>query len=313
MRRFIRVLGLSVLTVGICWGVWQSTARAPALAEPQATITIAQPDGVDDVVGNGDDFATTVFGDPWDMSQPTDILALHSMPDSKIEHGVLTYTIGSLSSDVPLLWPGFEGVMDVGRIGVNYPINTDHYRWLSFRIKQPGGCIQIRWHYAKSFDPYAMTGCLSTPTGSWQTYVVDLETVPMGSGSWQGQVVGLYIVSSGTQGAQVQIDWVRLTANNPADNSVLVSWLGLNPEGSTVRFHLDPDGTDCDGPLIHTEWSAPASGSFAWWQPESGGPSPVNVLPGDYYVCAKIGSDVIYSPGRLTINQAPVIQFTQPS
>ena len=54
------------------------------MAEPQATITITQPDGVDDVVGNGDDFATTVLGDPWDMSEYTDIPALHGVPGGTI-------------------------------------------------------------------------------------------------------------------------------------------------------------------------------------------------------------------------------------
>lgn len=313
--RVIRILALSALAVGICWVGWRPDQGIPVLAEPQVTITITQPDGVDDVVGEGDDFATTVFGDPWDMDQSTDIPALHGLPNGTISGGLLYYTVQSNPSEVPLLFYGFVGAMDVGKLGVNYPVNTDHYRWLSFRIWQPEGNIQIRWHHAEAFDPWGITGYLSpSPTDGWHTYVVDLETVSKGRGDWEGQVLGLYIISSAPQGTQVKIDWVRLTADNLISNSQEIAWSGLRPTGGTVDFYLDSDDTGCDGPLIHTESNAQWSGDFTWHKPASGVASPANVTPGDYYVCAKVNDSFAgRSSGMLTVNHAPLVHFTQPS
>ena len=314
-RRTIRFLILSALIV-VSW--WMSRGPDPdisVLAQPQAAITITQPDGVDDVVSEGDDFATTVLGDPWDMSQPTDIPTLHGLPNGTISGGLLSYSVQSNPSEVPLLFCGFVGAMDVGKLGVNYPIDTDHYRWLSFRIWQPAGNIHVRWHHAEAFEPWGITGSLSPgPTDGWYTYIVDLETIPKGRGSWEGQVLGLYIISSAPQGTQVKIDWVRLTADNPVSNDLTIAWSGLRPTGASVDFRLDSDQAGCDGVLIHTQTDAAVSGSFTWQQPASGVASPANVAPGDYYVCARVNSEPAgYSAGPLTVNQAPITRFTQPS
>lgn len=312
--RTIKVLALSAVVISVCWAGSCFDRDKLVLAEPQATITITQPDGVDDVVGEGDDFATTVLGDPWDMDQPTDVLALHGLPNGVINDGLLSYTVQSNPSEVSLLFYGFVDAMNVGKLGSNYPIDADHYRWLSFRIWQPAGNIQIRWHHAKAFEPWGITGYLSpSPTDGWYTYVVDLKTVSKGRGSWEGQVLGLYIISSAPQGTQVKIDWCRLTADNPFDNSQEIAWSGLSPTGNIVNFYLDADHTGCDGPLIHTELNAEGSGSFTWHQSASGVAAPANVAPGDYYVCAKVnGSFAGRSSGQLTVNYTPIIHFIQP-
>jgi len=310
-----QVLTLSALVIASWCAGERLNSGASSLARPQAIITITQPDGVDDVVGEGDDFATTVLGDPWDMNQQTDVLALHGLPGATISNGILRYTSQSSASEVPLLCRGLVGAMDVGKIGVNYPIDTDRYRWLSFRIMQPAGSsIQIRWHYAKSSTPYAVAQHIPVTTSDWHTYVIDLETVPKGNGDgatdWEGQVLGLYIVSFVSPGSQVSIDWVRLTADNPTGNSLSIAWSGLDSAGATVNFYLDSDQTDCDGALIHTEENASARGSFTWQQPSSGVASPSNVAPGDYYVCATVNGELAgYSAGLLTVNRAPVINF----
>ena len=75
-----QVLTLSALVIASWCAGERLNPGASSLAQPQAIITITQPDGVDDVVGEGDDFATTVLGDPWDMSQPTDIPTLMAYP-----------------------------------------------------------------------------------------------------------------------------------------------------------------------------------------------------------------------------------------
>jgi len=317
VTRIIQVLTLSALVVSIGWAGWQLDQNALVMAEPQATITITQPDGVDDVVGNGDDFATTVLGDPWDMSEYTDIPALHGVPGGTISNGVLNYTIPSNPyTHIPLLHPGALGAIDAGiKVGSNYPINTDRYRWLSFRMNQSSsGFFTVRWFYSKDLS-VCNDSTIDIPVSpGWHTYVIDLETVSKSMGAWQGQIMGLFVMTSGSVGATGSIDWARLTADNPTGNSLNLSWSGLSPTGGTVEFYLDSDNTSYDGTLIHTELNAQESGSFTWQQAGSGIASPANVAPGDYYVCAKVnGSEAGYSSRQLTANHTPIANFTQPS
>jgi hypothetical protein len=308
--RTVRILTLIALIIGICGAGWHPDQDESVLAELQATLTITQPDGVDDVVGEGDDFATTVFGDPWDMSQATDVLALHYLSGATFSSGVLSYNVQSSPSDrVGFLFPGMPGAMNVGKIGVNYPIDTNLYRWISFRMMQPAGHVLVAWYYNQELSQGATTGFMPVTPG-WHTYVVDLGS----NADWKGQVLGLYLVSNALAGTQVMIDWVRLTADNPTGNSLDIAWSGLSPIGGTVDFYLDSDDTGCNGPLIHTESNAQASGSFTWQQPANGVASPANVASGDYYVCAmESGSFAGRSAGQLTVNQSPIVHFTQPS
>lgn len=314
--RTIRILALSTLVVSVCWAGWQVDQGTLVLAEPQATITITQPDGLNDVVGNGDDFATTVLGDPWDMSEYTDIPALHGVPGGTISNGVLNYTIPSNPYvHIPLLHPGALRAIDAGiKVGSNYPINTDHYRWLSLRMNQSGGFFTIRWFYDKDLS-VCSNSTINIPFSSgWHTYVIDLETVPKSMGNWQGQIAGLFVMASAPVGTTGSIDWARLTANNPADNDLEIFWSELDQTPSTVEFYLDPDDAGCDGTRIYTELTSQTSGSFTWQQAGDDIASPANVAPGDYYVCAKVnGLEAGYSSGQLTVNHAPVIHFTQPS
>ena len=309
--RVIRILALSALAVGIRWLGCRPDQGVPVLAGPQATITITQPDGVGDVVGEGEDFATTVFGDPWDMDQPTDVLGWHYLSGATFNGGVLSYNVQPAPSDrVGVLFPGMPGALNVGKIGVNYPINTDHYRWVSFRMKQQTGHVVVFWYYNQQLAQFGNSQYVAVPNSDWNTYVIDLGSNP----DWQGQVVGLYITSVNATGTQVMIDWVRLTADNPAGNSLTVAWSDLSPAGGTVEFYVDSDNAGCDGPLIHTEASAQTRGSFNWQQPANDVASPANVAPGDYYVCAKVGGSFAgRSSGMLTVNHAPIVHFAQPS
>jgi hypothetical protein len=313
------VLSIAVI-IAASWMAGHLDEDSIIQADSQATVTITQPDGVDDVVGEGDDYATTVFGDAWDMSESSDILALHIVNGGAINNGLLRYRVpaGDTATYVPVLYPGIGQAEDVGRIGVNFPIDTQRYRWLSFRMYQPAGQYQIRWHFAKDFQQWSSTN-LYPVTQGWHTYVIDLETAPIGvtfggNKGWEGQVVGLDLVSFAAGGTEILLDWVRLTAVNPTPNGLQVAWSSLRPSGSDVEFWLDTDQGGCDGTLIQTVNNAAANGAFTWNKASDGEASPANVEPGQYYVCARTGEGVAgYSSGQLEVNAAPVVRFTQPS
>ncbi|HLF27029.1 MAG TPA: hypothetical protein VJG32_11885 [Anaerolineae bacterium] len=311
----IRTLIAIILVGASSWVSWQLTPDRFVQADTQATITIEQPDGVNDMVGEGDDFATTVLGDPWDMSQSTDVIPVNDYPNASFSGGVFSYNLPtSMFGGVPLLLPAGSQV-DAGKIGIKYPIAASRYRWLSLRMKQPAGTtFQVNWEFDRVYNPDGRTQRITAPTSGWQTYVIDLATYPKGAGNWTGNVVGLYLESFASSGNQISIDWARLTATNPAGNKLQIAWSGLSAPSSTVDFYLDSDTSGCDGTLIYTKTNASASGSFDWVSAGTHQAAPANVAPGAYYVCAKVGgSPAGYSSGRLRVNQAPIVQITQPS
>lgn len=273
------------------------------------------------VVGEGDDFAATVLGDPWDMNEQSDVLPWYDFPNASISSGVFSYNLApTFWAGIPLLLsagtinnPDGSSNINVGKLGVNYPIDTSRYHWLSFRIKQSGGgSVSVLWNYGKPVNYEASTNPINV-TSEWQTYVIDLRTYPKGAGSsWTGQPWGLYLLSNAASGSLVSLDWARLTADNPAGNTVSLSWSGL-AASSRLDFYLDTDNTGCDGVLIHTESSAATSGSFPWGSSAIDMAYPSNFAPGTYYVCAKSGSTTTYSSGTIQINQAPLFRFTSPS
>ncbi len=252
------------------------------------------------------------------MSEQSDVLLWNDFPNASINNGVFSYNLPpSFWAGVPLLLPSGNQV-DVGKIGALYPIDTTRYHWLSFRIKQPAGSsVLALWNFGKTVTDDAYIQGIQVTSSDWQTYVIDLRTYPKGKGTWTGQVLGLHLQSNAPSGSQVSIDWTRLTADNPANNSLNISWSGL---AASADFYLDTDKVGCDGTLITTTVTAP-SGSYSWRQPvKKNDPakdyiaSPSNVAPGNYYVCAKSGSNVLgWSDGQVSINQSPIFRFTKPS
>ncbi len=268
-------------------------------------------------VGEGDDFATTVLNDAWDMNEISDAMPWNDLTNVSVNNGVLSYTYPPQWPGIPLLAPGTQ--VGAGKSGGAFPINANYYHWLSFRIKQPAGSVvKVRWHatIGWQWEPYGATAWIPVATSDWQTYVIDLKTTPIGEGTatWTGQLFGLYLDSYAPDGSQISLDWARLTANNPSTNKLTISWAGLSPVGGTADFYLDTASSGCGGTLIHTESSAQASGSFAWGNSSGDKAAPANFAPGTYYVCAKVnGGSSVYSPGQLTIKPAPVFRITKPS
>ncbi len=321
MKRVIQILTSSALIISACLVRWHFGHNASTLAETEVIITIEQPNGGANTVGNGDDFATTVLGDPWDMSEPSDLLGRHHLPDATISNGELSLTAEDDRSLIKVLFPGKEGMVDVGNVGMNYPIDTSVYRWLSFRMYHPAADFKIKWFYGRYGDndrPWAETEKMAATAG-WHTYVIDLESAPIkntsgGATGWEGMVPALDILSLAPTGSQVKIDWVRLTADNPTDNALDISWSGLRPVPDNLKFHLDTDTAGCDGPPIYSEGNLSTSGYFRWQQSGDGIASPANVAHGDYYVCARTDGTIAgYSSDQLTVNRSPIIHFTQPS
>ena len=287
----------------------------PSQATPQASITF--PSG--STVGGGDDFATVVLRDPWDMNESSDVWEINNISNVAFSGGIMSFRTATADPYFWVLHQGYGSAQNIGKTGVADPIDASKYRFFSFRMySSVAGLANIYWFYDPIYSKYAWSNWISIQTG-WHVYTVDLLNYVGGNyggaTGWSGTVTGLRLNPIKTAGVDMQLDWVRLT---PLDTTHMLplGWSGVS--GSSLGLYLDEDTSGCDGPQIASISSPSSSGTFTWGA-ALGGPSglpyplPVNIAPGNYYVCGKYGSSTVYSSGTLTVKGTPMLWVTHPS
>jgi hypothetical protein len=228
----------------------------PCVAQYTApTITVTEPDGVSDKVTAADDYAEKVLQDPWDMAQETDV---HYFIDEFRDSGFTTsngdavFTGVSLptpqtgdpevTSDcsIVILHPGSVSALNVGRKGINYPINASSYRYLSFRMYVSEKTqTQLLWYNNLLHTPPEAGDITAsdffTVYEGWRVYTVDLATLPLLTGpAWGGTIYGLRIDPTNEKDVRVTIDWVRLHSAVTSSNVKTVRWNHSDPNGRAV-------------------------------------------------------------------------------
>ena len=109
---------------------------------------------------------------------------------------------------------------DTTRYGQNKPIDTQKFRYLSFRMfSEQASDVQIRWN--KSNGGFFITQPIATIAG-WNTYTIDVPAQPRSDGevsaTWgNGSNVGMRIDPARNKiGISIKFDWIQLT-NTPCD------------------------------------------------------------------------------------------------
>ncbi|MCJ7668227.1 MAG: hypothetical protein MUP04_08120 [Anaerolineae bacterium] len=317
-------------------GLLLLSRRPLSFARPSVApaITITQPDGILDVVGEGEDFATTVLGAPWEMNSspypdfPT-VMGSFDRGSFSVSGGIwdaytLNYDPGVMIHPIGLAQP-------VMKDGSRFPIEASKYRLLSFRMYSSQGytpgsgyVAYVYWFYEPTWpgSKKAWTGLIKVSPG-WKTYVIDLETYTLGgteggATGWDGLVKGLRIdpVAQGSN-VNIKFDWIRLTTDTFP--TFTITWSATDT--SIVELFIDDNNSGCDGTAISGDLSA-GSGSFDWGAsllPYGDNllyPLPSSVEPGQYYVYATLDHNYAtcyHSSGPLTINQAPMVEIARPS
>jgi len=267
--------------------------------------SVTQPDGVGDTLPEGDDFATTVLGDPWDMAGITDtyneqtknINSTAGTNRMKAEDGLVT---GTSSSDDPalfLIYPGFEnvGIDSIGTYGVNTPIDTSKYKRLTFRMYLSAVAASDRgtvawyrdsWLGASGHD-WGLSNFFTLEPG-WHIYSLDLSTIgrQQGTINWSGQIQGLRLDPTSANGIDIKIDWVRLTPNTTVvERATDITNYQIQFTGTgTAALYSDTDTNPDNGFYSVIDKNVDLStGSYSW---ETIG------MPGaDYQIAAQSGSD----------------------
>jgi hypothetical protein len=287
---------------------------APAMQA--CALAVTQPT-VSTIVAAGDDYATQVLGQAWDMSDPVDI-------DTQESCGVNSQAFGSglfsgiTSAADANIYPLFEGYLSSINLsrGANFPIDTSHYRYLTMKIKatQPAGSMEFsRIVFFQVNGTYGLGVYHTLPNNAWFTFTNDMLTQIDGTSPHQWtdfpQVTGIRIdpatpspVPSPFVGSQFSLDWVRLTAPATVAQTTAVQWTDSGYSGTYLIAAIDAGGTG-------TSYTLAASVSGTSYQADTS-----FLAPGQYQirVTRTIGGTAANSATFL-INSPPQITISAPS
>jgi hypothetical protein len=309
-RKMILVSFVFVATSS--WTINDATA---SFKSAPATLSIITPGSPGIVLPEIDEFATTVLGDPWDMNGSNDLAFFRmGFNNATFMNGTFSGQMQAADGGVAirLLIAGAHNheAIRIGRNGYNYPIDANHYRYLTFRMFSGNPYLSssfVQWFYDDTQTTGGRSQFFSVPANSWTTYVIDLQNAEP-AGSWAGIVRELFIHPMGGEGvlgAYVALDWVRLTAFDPRTaRPVTIQWTA-DEDGGTVALFASLDGkVDADDILIASGLSDDG-GTYTFQ---------TGVLPaGTYYIAARNNVDTVWSAGPITINAPPQTTLIKPS
>ena len=201
-------------------------------------------------VAPANDFATRAFQDPWDMNERTDLGWWVNSVDGPnngfnqpvtFSGGVFSGVTANADPSIFLLESGSPFAAQVGKIGLNYPIDADTYKIIAFRMSvTTPSAVQFYWNRDTIYDTtttQAGTGGTTQTTPGYRIYLYDLSTLPtqnIGANgfTWGGTVKSLRMDPTVADPAMtgpesIALDWVRLLPITPSLCKT-VNWTGGN-------------------------------------------------------------------------------------
>lgn len=311
-----RPVGLSSVFVMMLLvaSLWPVTGSAHQLtgqdAMPAAQVT---------TLPEGNDFATRVLGDPWDMTEFTDISQslnnagrTNLLNNIQVNNGIFSASSTNLNNaQFYALFPGYEFTLRIGKVGEQYPIPSSyHCLYLRMNVNSPSAddgwyvaWLNLKQNLSDGGDqsqgmPLQPNDGL--PSGSWRIYSADLNTIPSWYGHpWSSQALwkGLSIHPTSKPNTAFAVDWIRLTDCQPVNYAITWNtvpgqtrlWAGIGAQQKDI--------------LISSVKSS--SSSYTW--------DVQGIAPGTYYIGIEANGTMAWLPDYLVIQQAPTAQFMRPS
>lgn len=220
-------------------------SRGPLTVNKAPLIQILQPTPL-----TGEDYATSVVANPWDMDSSTDATP-HNATNVNFTGGIFT---ASATNGDPAI-----------HLNVTSPIDTSKYHWLSYsmRLPQTGSGVwnvsRILWQRNDSSPWQTADDVISWYDNgngytTWYTYTVDLHRVvlePTATDGWTGEQTVLRIDPHETPIPPFfSIDWVKLTADDTADTSFEIRWVVRDSDIVITTLYYDLDTTWGNGEIF---------------------------------------------------------------
>ena len=261
----------------------------------------------------GNDFATQVLGDPWDMNEFSDIGTYLNnsnqtiyLKDVSVINSVFSATSATDDPQFTLLFPGYLGAIPVGKVGANYPIDSSKYKclYLAMDVRSPKlDYYEVYW-FADNYLNGTIWGTTPVPVSKdygWNLYSINLADSNNRYGgntrwsnypSWQGLRIDPSVHSS-----SFSIDWVRLTDCQPVNFQI-----SNLPSNTPLSLYLETGNKE-----IRISETVQTSSGFYTFDLQG-------IAAGSYtYKLRSEGSSSIFASGQVEINQSPIATFINPS
>lgn len=182
-------------------------------------------------VAEGDDHATVVLGDAWEMGNREDVFPLlwtHNLSSAGVSGGVMT---GVARDTDPHFWLQFprlpSSILPANTRQIS--IDADRYTRLSVMLWLPESVVpgassgRLVWHHggdtSAEFDAAYSVSSLFAVYPGWHLYDFDLSTLGVASGrAWSGTIGGLRIDPCVGCNISFKIDWARLYGHQGSDH-----------------------------------------------------------------------------------------------
>lgn len=292
-------------------------APAPIEVNHPPTLTILQPDEL-----GGEDFASSVLQDPWNMDTLTDIGFKANQQNARF---LLNNNVNSQQGDYYEA-TSINNDFDPYQLSLNTTdsakmADTSRYKNLTFRIliARPqdinlGSVFRLVWHSDQEpQDRYFNSDDIISFDG-WNTYAMDMTKVkleveqhPPGSypaNPWYGKINILRVDSHEfSTPTAFYYDWIRLTADDEANQKFAftfdVSDLDHPLSQVSVSFYLNSVKSTVGGTLLGTV-SGDSARTLVW--------DASSTPDGSYYVFAEVNDGINsyrrLASGRLVIDKA---------
>ena len=286
-------------------------------APSSALVTVTSPSSASPRFPAGPDYATDVLADAWDMSNPEDI-----SPDPDERAGWATFgfnngTVGGKTnlvfgqfsdSSITFLGRGYIGVINPGRTGQRYPIDSTVYKKVAWKMYSgvAGQLPKVRWFQNPRGGPDQLgaTFAAQETIVGYRIFMPDNVNAPFAQpttySKWDAApIMGFQLGPNGTvSGHDVFYDWVRITRSDddPLSVKMMVTWT------STTGGNGNLEITDTSGAVLNIATGQPSQYNFNY-----------GVLPpGQYSLRVLVGNDVS-APVSFRINNPPLARITEPN
>ena len=301
-------------------GSYTLTVTKPGGLSGTAAFTINHPPTIqvtDPSPTTGEDYATKVLGNSWNMSDPGDLQITGSEHTTAVSFSGGQATATNTTNDPNVT------------LNRTVAIDTTKYRYLTYRFQvdgafglddAAGSVARILWGAQQSLS--AANSTTSKDILVWpgmNAYTVDLASLSAaadgglvdssGDEPWMAspKVSLRFDPHEGTTARTFHIDDVKLTAKPVAAGSFTIRFAGGDADGdpTTVALYYDTDTNAANGKTAIASGLAMSAGQFGW--------NTNGVPAGDYYIYAE-ANDGLQTTGRysevpvqvlVTAGQAP--------
>lgn len=287
-----------------CVGALPAVAGGLAVTAPAASNAV--------ITRAGDDFATSILSDAWDMNSAGDVDLENSRQLAQVVFAGGHFVADSTGNDPAfyVLWPGFDSAVPMTK-GALFPISTSRYRYFTMKIRETAASgpaltaaqpVVLYFLMDTQFAAghYGRTNGFYVQPGEWQIVQFDmLNDVPT-TITWttSSLIHGLRVDPTINPNVKFEVDWVHLSA--PAASAAeqfLVKWTDSGSGPYTVTaIDADDARLELGSGITGTQFLADFS----------------RLPPGGYAVEVSRSGAVAQSPGHVQINDPPAIMPLQP-